>query len=373
MRILHFADLHLDASFAGSGMSSSMAARRREELRGALRRIMDLALVQKVDAITVGGDLYEQERFTQDTGNFICQQFQRVSPIPVLIAPGNHDPWVPHSLYRQVPWPENVFIFKSPALQARPLGDVAVWGAAHCTPACKDNLIRGVKAPADGVHLLLLHASDIASIPDAKPALCPLTARDVQDGGFDLALLGHYHGARLTPADRPVLCYPGSPEPLGFDELGPRYVLLVEIEGVEKTARLLELESKQYQVLSLDVSSTTTRENIREMVAGLSREKGLDHACVRLHLTGMLQPGVDLSMDGLLADLSEHFAFLLVRDETYPGYDLESLKQDLTVRGAFVRKMASLVENGGADEREVARRALFLGLQALDRRELRPE
>ena len=373
MKLLHFADLHLDASFAGSGMSSSIAARRREELRGALRRITDLALDEKVDAITIAGDLYEQERFTQDTGNFVREQFRRVSPVPVLISPGNHDPWVPHSLYRQVPWPDNVFIFKRSSLQSRTLGDITVWGAAHCSPACKDNLISGMRAPAGGIHLLLLHASDTATIPDAKSALCPLTARDVQDCAFDLALLGHYHGARLTPADRPVLCYPGSPEPLGFDELGPRYVLLVEIEGAEKTARLLDIDSRRYQVLSLDVSSATTRENIREMVAGLSREKALDQAYVRLHLTGTLHPDVELNMDGLIADLREHFAFLRVHDETYPGYDLESLKRDLTVRGAFVRKMTSLVEDGGPDEREVARQALFLGLQALDRRELRPE
>ena len=41
-RILHFADLHLDRSFAGLGMASSEASKRREELRAVLRRIVDL-------------------------------------------------------------------------------------------------------------------------------------------------------------------------------------------------------------------------------------------------------------------------------------------------------------------------------------------
>jgi len=69
MRILHFADLHLDASFAGSGMPPEAAARRREELRRALRRIMDLAVFHGVGAVTIAGDLYEQDRYTLDTGN----------------------------------------------------------------------------------------------------------------------------------------------------------------------------------------------------------------------------------------------------------------------------------------------------------------
>lgn len=39
-KILHFADLHLDCSFAGVGMASSEASRRREELRSVLRRFV---------------------------------------------------------------------------------------------------------------------------------------------------------------------------------------------------------------------------------------------------------------------------------------------------------------------------------------------
>ena len=43
MQILHTADVHLDRAFSGVGMTSSMAAARRQELRDALRRFVDLA------------------------------------------------------------------------------------------------------------------------------------------------------------------------------------------------------------------------------------------------------------------------------------------------------------------------------------------
>ncbi|MDP2660286.1 MAG: metallophosphoesterase family protein [Dehalococcoidia bacterium] len=372
MRILHFADLHLDASFAGSGMAPEAASRRREELRRALRRIMDLAVFHGVGAVTIAGDLYEQDRYTLDTGNFLREQFERIRPIQVVIAPGNHDPWVPDSLYRRVPWPDNVFIFQDQVLRPHSLREVTIWGAAHCSPACRENLIAGVRVPPEGAHLLLLHASDISSLPDAKLAFCPLTTNDIEQAGFDLALLGHYHGARLSPVGRPVLCYPGSPESLGFDELGKRHVLLLEIDGDRETIDLLEVEHRPYEVLSVDVSFATTRDSIREKVAGLSRDRGLAKACVRLHLTGTLHAEVDLNPEGLLADLKEHFAFLTLRDETHPGYDVEALKQDLTVKGAFVRKMAGLMEKGSTAERDLARDALFLGLQSLEGRELRP-
>lgn len=97
-RILHFADLHLDRSFAGLGMASTEADKRRWELRDALRRIVDLAIERQCDVITIGGDLYEHDRVTLDTGNFLVEQFRRF-PGRVFIAPGNHDPYKPDALY----------------------------------------------------------------------------------------------------------------------------------------------------------------------------------------------------------------------------------------------------------------------------------
>lgn len=373
MKILHFADLHLDASFAASGMTPSVANRRRDELRGCLRHILDYAVENGVDLVTIAGDLYEQDRCTMDTGNFLREQFERIAPIPVLITPGNHDPWIPDAWYRQINWPRNVFIFKESKLNPYSIGDVTIWGAAHCSRACWDNLINGMKVPSQGNHLLLLHASDTANVPRAKSIFCPLNADDVLNSGFKMALLGHYHGARLTPMEHPLLCYPGSPEPLGFDEVGKHYVLLVEVEGQNTKPTLLEIGYRVYVDLPIDVSTAVTRENIRDSVIKLSHEQNLGQAFVRLRLTGMLDPNVQMDSETLLSDLSEFFAFLDVHNETYPAYDLETLKEELTVKGAFVRKMTTRLEKADPDQKEIVKEALYLGLQAMDRRELKPK
>jgi hypothetical protein len=116
-------------------MKTDIANNRRQELRDALRRFIDLALEQKVDAVSIGGDLYEHERSTLDTGHFLRQQLERLAPITAFIAPGNHDPYVPESLYRQIEWSPNVTIFSEPAFQPVPLSDeVTLWGAGTPTP-----------------------------------------------------------------------------------------------------------------------------------------------------------------------------------------------------------------------------------------------
>jgi len=101
-------------------MKTDIANNRRQELRDALRRFIDLALEQKVDAVTIGGDLYEHERSTLDTGHFLRQQFERLAPIPAFIAPGNHDPYVPESLYRQIEWPPQRHYLQRARLPSRP-------------------------------------------------------------------------------------------------------------------------------------------------------------------------------------------------------------------------------------------------------------
>ena len=90
--ILHTADVHLDRAFSGPGMSQSIAAARRQELREAVRRLVDLALELRAGALTIGGDLFEHDRVTMDTGNFLRQQFERLAPARVFIAPGKPRP-----------------------------------------------------------------------------------------------------------------------------------------------------------------------------------------------------------------------------------------------------------------------------------------
>lgn len=129
MRLLHFADLHLDTPFLWA--PREVAQSRRQGLRTTLQRICRLADQLGVDALTCAGDLYEHDRFTPDTAEFLRSSFVELAPLPVLLAPGNHDWFGPASLYQQVTWSPNVHVFESPRLLPWPLVDgLTVWGGA---------------------------------------------------------------------------------------------------------------------------------------------------------------------------------------------------------------------------------------------------
>lgn len=67
MRLLHFADLHLDTLFRWA--PPELARARRRALRSTLTRICRLAAELRADALCCGGDLFEQKRFTPDTAH----------------------------------------------------------------------------------------------------------------------------------------------------------------------------------------------------------------------------------------------------------------------------------------------------------------
>ncbi len=372
--ILHTADVHLDRAFGGSGMTAGLAADRRRELRDAFRRFIDLALERKVDAVTIGGDLYEHDRFTLDTGHFLRQQLERLAPIPAFIAPGNHDPYVPESLYRQIEWPANVTIFSEPTFQPTPLGDgLTLWGAGHNGPALRDNLLQGFHVSGPGRHILLFHGSDTHAVPEGKPTHAPFQPSDIGATGAHFALLGHYHQARLSPRDNPIFAYPGTPEPLGFDEEGDHFVLLLHLSHDAIRPDVLPFGRVVYRSHRLDVSSFLTSDEIRSAIESLAPvEDGAAPLIARVILQGQLQPEVDLDREALLNACAEPFAFLDIVNSTYSAYDFDELAEESTTKGTYVRLLRRKMEALTGPDLEIAQDALLYGLHAFDKREVRP-
>ncbi|MHB0876294.1 MAG: metallophosphoesterase family protein [Anaerolineae bacterium] len=370
-RILHFADLHLDTSFKHIASSGRVDQRPRQGLRDCLRRIVDMALQHQVDVVTIGGDLYEQKRRCADTGNFIRDQLHRLESTPVVIAPGNHDPYTPDSLYRAVDWPSNVKVLSGASLEGIDVGgDLTIWGAAFTNRYRRD-------CPLDdfaglGVNgrrnLLLLHAA----VGDPPSDYSPLAAGAARRAGFDLALLGHIHdGAYSRPDDG--LYYPGSPEPLDFSEAGERHVLLVDTDGEAPLVRRLPSNLMRFGNLAVDVSGAGSREAIRDLVLSQAEAAGVGGGTVRVRLVGTLDGAVDMDATALREGLAAHFAFVDLADETQPPYDFEGEAQGFTTKARFVQRLRAAMANAAADEdREICEEALVLGLRAFERKGLFP-
>ena len=322
---------------------------------------MDLARDVEADALFCGGDLYEHERAGRDTGEFLRQTFASLDPIPVYLAPGNHDWYGPDSLYSRVEWSSNVHVFSESALRSVKLETgVTLWGAAHCAPANTDNFLDGFRAEGPGMHLALFHGAENSWFSEqgaGKQPHAPFDAAQIAEAGIDHAFLGHYH----RPKDAERHTYPGNPDPLAFGEDGERGAVVATIDAVGRIARERHVVAHTaIHDIEIDISGYTTQQQIRDGIA--KQVEGLG-GFARLTVRGDIEPAISVT-ESDLHDAMRAFDAVQIRLEALrPGYDFESLRIEPTVRGQFVAD----VLGAGLDAVE-ERRVLMTGLRALEGR-----
>lgn len=358
MKILAFADLHLDVPFAWADQRTARV--RRAKRRRTLENIIRLAQEESVDFLFCAGDLFEHERITPDTVEFLRATFAN-SGLRTFVVPGNHDWLGPESPYAQPGWGENVTIFSEDHLVPVALADgLTLWGAAHRVPANTDNFFANFRADRGGVNLVLAHASERSALPlqgTAKLPHSPFDARELEDASIDLAVLGHYH----FPNEGPRFIYPGNPDPLEFGETGERGAVLLTIGGdgrVTRERRSVAVSEVHDLVLALNGERhrDEVAERIRVAVARLG-------GSVRVTLRGELAPTVELDLREL-KEVAPHLDALVVRTSDLGfAYDVDAMAAEPTVRGQFVRDARAQV----ADE-TLRRRVILTGLRAFDGR-----
>ena len=361
LHILHGADLHLDAPFAG--LSAERARQRRSELRELPRRLAELARERGADLVLLSGDLFDGSDPYAGTAQALSRALGQTG-CPVFIAPGNHDPYGPRSPYALLPWPENVHIFRTAAMEAVPLPRLGctVWGAAFTGVSREDSPLAGFAAPKDGgVHIGVLHA-DV----EGKGRYAPVTEAEVAASGLTYLALGHIHACSgLQKAGETAWAYPGCPEGRGFDELGEKGCLWVTVDGATVEAAFLPLAGRRYRLVEADLSGAESPGDA--LLSALPADAGDD--ILRVVLTGESGvEGLDLAPLKALAETKCWSAQVL--DRTAVRRDLWSRAEEDTLTGLFLRQMRLRLERAAdGDERERLELAVRFGLAALEHRE----
>jgi len=357
-----FSDLHLETPFAWA--DSGLARRRRQGLREVLERIADLALSENPDAVLCGGDLFEHDRISPDTMEFLRTILNRLSPIPIYVAPGNHDWYGPQSIYHQVRWSPNVHVFREPRLEPVTIEDgLTLWGAAHPGPAHMRGFLDAFQVDRAGIHLALFHGSERRLLQyegQDKQMHAPFDAEQIAQAGLHHLFLGHYH----VPRDGERYTYPGNPDPLTFGEEGERGVVIAScLPGGLVQRQRVRVAVSQVNDLVVDVAGSESRHEIlarvRETLQPLT-------GSARVTLVGEVGPAVDLRSEDLsLKALASKLDGLVVRSRLRVRYEFDAIASEPTVRGQFVRD----VRGAGGLTDEDRERILICGLRAFEHRE----
>ncbi len=368
VRLLHLADVHLDAPLGGFGREADV---RREETLDAFRALPDAVEEHGVDAVLIAGDLFDRPRPSESTIIAVRETVRRLRerPIPVFAVPGNHDARaLAPALYPEAL--EGATIFEAPRF-GRPsraaVGDTElfVYGVAYDAAEEPDPLSAFRHAAEDGVHVVLLHGS----IPGAPHweggSSLSLPLERLAELGVDYVALGDLHRFR-GPAEFDGLpaAYPGSFAAVDFTEAGLHGALLVDLEpGAPPRIRRVRSGVREVgEAVRVDVSACTTDHEVADEVFRLMAPD----AYPVVMLEG--EPGYPLDPDAVQAILEERAGAAFLRDESrfFDRARLAEIASQNTIAGHVARLALDAIQDAPADERRALEQGLRIALRVME-------
>ena len=362
MRLLHAADLHLGSPLAA--FSPDRAAARRNRQLDALERLFADGVAAGAQMILLAGDVFDTptpDRNTAARFFGIC----RAQSVPVIVAPGNHDPWVAGGAWAGEALPQNLYVFHTDRLSRFdfPHLGAAIYGYAFTAEGMPSpDVGSGEALLPDRTCVLLCHADLLSPLSP----YAPLSGEQLARSGFQYAALGHVHNAPAPVRyGGTVAAYSGFFAGRGFDEVGAGRALLVELEGSHVSLHPIDSTADRFETVELDCEGAVDNEEIYTRLRGYLQNSGFSpETALRVMLAGRV--GLACRVDtARLASLGGELALLELRDGTLPIPDGDFLQKDPTLRGAFYRALLPRLNSADGEERALAAEALRLGLAAL--------
>jgi exonuclease SbcD len=322
MRILHFADAHIDMANYGRHDPETGLPLRVLDFLKSLDTIINAAIDERVDLVIFAGDAYKDRSpaptFQREWGRRIIRLSQ--ARIPTLLLVGNHDlsPAIgrAHAIQEfdtlQVPY---VRVLQTPELlKPKDLWDLPVqviampWISRSGLIASLDmsatdsteiysniesrisDLIAGWLEESDaGLPLILTAHASVQGATFGSERMVMLGSDLVLPGSlvknprFDYVALGHIHKPQdLNEGGHPPVIYPGSIERVDFGEAADdRFFIIADIaRGKTKVEWRKLKEARRFIDRRIVIQSS---ENVMEnLKAALPKSKEIEGAIIRL-------------------------------------------------------------------------------------------
>ena len=350
MKLIHCADIHLDSPML-THMSAAQASMRNAQIIDSFLRLTDYAAANGVRAVIIAGDLFDGDRVRGRTVDEILAAMERTPGVDYLYLPGNHDGAARAFSDRSLP--ENLRQF-GPEWTTFQYEDTAISGVR----LCRENgeaIYEAVPHVEGCVNIAVLHGQ-VGTVSGEDAVNLNL----LKNKGIDYLALGHVHSYALERLDRRgVYCYCGCLEGRGFDECGDKGFVLLDVEGGRVTPAFVPFASRRLHRIPGDITVPTKSAQIAQAMKQAAREISAGDM-VEFLLTGSCEPDTDLSLPYLRELMKSGFSFVKVKDETTCSLDPDRYKNDVSLKGAFIR----LVMAGKEDDADKAA-IIRAGLQAL--------
>ncbi len=370
VRILQSSDWHLGSGVLPSNhrFGKNIQKIREEEEKLFLDKIIDTAIAEGVELVLLPGDLWDAEVISPSIGQRVIDSLMKLGTIPVIIVPGNHDFLGKDSLYDSgtsarfgLTWPENVHIVKSKSFESfnipqLPYVSITAEATGVNVPISERLLDKPLPIGPEDLNILLFHGSHetgrMKGSTDTQLFTAPFTSDELLKQEFDYTALGHYHKDNFFKDDSGKIraAYSGAPFQRSFQERDRSGVLVFDLEpgGVsEKSMKFIEIDTRQYNTVTVRLSSEDEEVAIEKKVANeLQRIKCAPEDLVRVKFEGSYDTGNLWRPDLDLGNMVAGWEYNTSRLESSFNYN-EALKEAPkgSIQGVFLERMKNLLDD----------------------------
>lgn len=371
IRLLHTADVHLDASRESLG---ERATDLRQRTWATWERLIDTAIEEQVELFVVAGDLFDRRSPAADTVARAISGLKRLAtgtpPIDTVLLPGTHDCWAEGALWDSPAinaLPDHVHLLRGPAacsVHLPPL-DLMIHGCAHACGIGGQRPVAELRAsPEAAINLGVAHGSWERG--DISGDSSMFSDEEIAASGLDYLALGHWHSFDMISSGEVTAVNPGSPEVPGFGNWKRGAVALVTLGDGPARVERREVGSLVAETLEIDAADLSGTEDLIRRI----EERADEDLLLEITLTGLAPPGVVIDIDEAIERLAGAFFALRLGDESHPALDrLDEAELDTRLTlGRFVELARERIEAAdGEHDRRVAERALQIGVSMLRR------
>ena len=370
MKFIHTADLHLGQSRGPNRLPPHVKEALRLAERATLRHVLDHAQREECDAVLIAGDLFHTPTPPAELSSFVRRLFADYPDLQIYITPGNHDPYIPGSPYIEHEWPENVSIFTHPSRHGLLVDKTStmVWGFAWTSARNVENPFSKGIIPSivnDQINILMGHGSEINTQPKDWTKYAPFDLSKIDLTGIDYVALGHLHKPQLVKTlDGTTACYPGTLNPSGFSESGPRSFLQINITDHDAHVTICPSPAPRFIRTAIAITPETTLEHILEAfpMPGAIDEPPI---IAEVTLLGVAPQSRKYAFPRLLERLSRHFLHLEIIDKSVSTEDLEKLRNSDDQFGKWYSTVQDAIDTAPSEsQRNLLQRALEHGVTA---------
>lgn len=333
MKIIHCADIHLDANLTNPDVDIKQKNR---EIRNTFLRMLEFATRQRVRAIIIAGDLFDSDRISEETRRILLQNIKKRHEIQFYYLRGNHDTNI---LLDDGNIPVNLFFFSDSLKIYKTLLTngrfISISGLETQKMDSKQIGARIALHPKD-FNIVCLHGQ----LREYGGKTGEFSIKDLEYKNIHYLALGHVHKfqkGKLAPNG--MYAYSGCLEGRGFDDTGEHGFILLDIneDTFSYTFQFVRFANRNVGSITVDVSNLSTYDAILHSVRVKAEQAGLRKTdLLKVELIGeVFEPRMEL--DYLEQDLLNFFSRVKVNQCITRRKRFEELRYDISLRGEFFR------------------------------------